>query len=88
VLLRSGDLNFTAKLTNIARGGAKLETSAPILAGANVIVCCGAIVAAARVVWRSPAAMGVDFNVELSEAQVGEQASRSLALAGLRNQRS
>jgi hypothetical protein len=59
-----------------------------MLPGAKVIVCCGAVVALAHVVWRSPEAMGVDFEVELSEAEVGEQTSRSLALAALRSHRS
>ena len=84
-LIRSGEMNFTAKMTNIARDGARLETSAPVLAGANVTVCCGSIDAAGRVIWRNAGVMGVNFDTRLSEAVVEEQVARSAALEILRS---
>jgi hypothetical protein len=78
-------MTFTAKVTNIARDGAKLETSAPVLAGANVTVCCGSIDAAARVIWRKADAMGLSFGTRLSDAVVDEQIARSAALKTVRS---
>jgi hypothetical protein len=82
-LIRVGEKTFTAKLTNIARGGAKFETSAPILAGAKLTVCCGAVVAEASVVWRNAEILGVNFDARLSDDQVQQQVTRSAALAAL-----
>jgi len=80
-IIRVGELSFTAKLANIGRGGAMLETAAPVLAGAPITLCCGTVVAEAAVIWRGPAGIGVNFDIPLTYAQVTEQVSRSAAVA-------
>ena len=84
VLIRLGDQNFTAKLANIGRGGAMLETAAPILVGATITMCCGTVTVDARIVWRKPGQIGVNFQTPLTDPQIQEQVLRSAARAGWR----
>lgn len=77
VLIRLGDENFTSRLANIGRGGAMLETAAPILAGAKITMCCGTVVAEAAVMWRKPGRIGVNFHMPLTDREIQEQISRS-----------
>ena len=81
-LIRMGELNFTARLANIGRGGAMLETAAPMLAGGELTICCGTIVTEAVVIWRRHGRIGVNFHAPITEGQVQEQVLRSAAHAG------
>jgi hypothetical protein len=80
-LIRVGEMSFTATLSNLGRGGAKLDTAAPTLVGAKVTLCCGTVVAEATVIWKRADTIGVNFDVPVSDALVLEQVSRSAALA-------
>ena len=80
-LIRLGGTSFTARLSNLGRGGAKLDTAAPTLVGAKVTLCCGTVVAEATVVWKKADTIGLNFDVPVSDTLVQEQVSRSAALA-------
>lgn len=82
--IQVGDEGFTAKLSNIVPGGAMLETSAPVVPGGRVRVRCGTISAEAQVIWWRSGRIGVKFLTPLTEAQVEEQLSRSVALQARR----
>jgi len=76
--------NFTARLANIAPGGAMLETEAEPDVGATAIFQCGTISAQATVIWRNPGKIGLSFIAPLTGSQVDEQISRGEALAARR----
>lgn len=82
--IASAGQNFTARLANIAPGGAMLETSAELDVGAAAIFQCGTIAAQATVIWTKPGKIGLSFLAPLAGSQVDEQISRGEALAARR----
>lgn len=80
-----GNQDFTAKLANIVRDGAMLETTAPLNVGKVATVRCGTITATATVVWKESHRVGVRFLSPLTDAEVEEQLSRSTAMAARRS---
>lgn len=83
--VRAGDRLFTAKLENITANGAMLETNAPVLAGAIVLMTCGTVAAYAEVIWSKAGRVGIKFQAPLSHAEVDEQLSRSAAIEARRS---
>jgi hypothetical protein len=75
---------FTARLANIAPGGAMLETLAEPEMGARMVLRCGTIAAEAKVIWKEPGILGVSFVSPLCEGDVDEQIARAEALAARR----
>lgn len=82
--VRMGDEEYGARIHNLAPGGAMIETAAPGLVGSLLTLSCGTITAGAAVVWRRDGRLGVGFGVPLTESQVSEQVSRSIAIASRR----
>jgi len=83
--VRSGLAQHNAKLLNVSRGGALIETATPLASGTHVRVDCGALQASGRVVWSSDGQAGVKFADVLCETLVCQQQSRSEAAARLRD---
>jgi hypothetical protein len=75
---------YSARMVNIERSGAMLETAAPVLAGASVVVHCGTVAAQAVVVWTGVGRIGVHFVSPLRLDEVEEQLSRARALVARR----
>ncbi len=82
VFVHAWGRQHSAKVHNLSRGGALLESPLPIPAGSHVLFNCGTIEALGMVVWKSATMFGVRFRRALDEESVAEQAERSDAAAG------
>jgi len=76
--------DFNAKLVNIERCGAMLETAAVVEAGSRVMLRCGTIDAEATVIWAESGGVGIRLLTRLTDSQIAEQLSRSAAMAARR----
>jgi hypothetical protein len=84
--VRSQD--YTAKMLNLVRSGAMVESSAPLETDSLVALRCGTVIVGATVVWSDSGRAGLKFATPLTDCQVSEQVARSLALSAYRNARS
>lgn len=75
-----GGRDYSARVLNIAPGGAMIECTASFPPAASFFLCCGSIAADAVIVWEKGGRCGVNFRVPLSERQVTEQLSRNDAI--------
>ena len=73
-----------ARLLNLSRGGALVETSKQPNAGSSVILNCGALRTRAKIVWTAGEKIGVRFLDPIPETAVEEQTRRSAAAATAR----
>lgn len=75
------DQDYSARILNIAPGGAMIECSASLPRDSSFLLRCGSIAANADVVWEKSGQFGIKFRSPLSERQVTEQLSRNDAIA-------
>jgi hypothetical protein len=75
---------FSARLLNLARTGALIETSQTLPANRAIVVHCGTVAAPAIATWAKGNRFGVTFVCPLTEAQFKEQLARSAPLAFMR----
>lgn len=71
---------YSARIINIALGGAMIECAASFPAAASFVLRCGSIAADSTVVWQKGGWYGVNFRSPLSEEQVREQLTRNNAI--------
>lgn len=83
-IVSAGDQDYSARIVNIAPGGAMIETSAVLHAGMPVLLRCGSIFAQAVVIWSSGCQTGVNFDVPLSDRELAEQLARTAAMSSRR----
>lgn len=81
VLVHAWGRPHNAKVHNLSRGGALLESPLPIPAGNHVLFNCGSIEALGTVVWKSATKFGVRFRKAIDEELVSQQVARSEAAA-------
>ena len=84
VLVHAWGRPHSARVHNLSRGGALLESPLPIPAGNHVLFNCGAIEALGTVVWKSATRFGVRFRNAIDEELVSQQVARSEAAASCR----
>lgn len=72
--------DYSARLLNIAHGGAMIECAASFPPAASFLLRCGSISAGAVIVWEKGGRYGVSFRSPLSDRQVTEQLSRNGAI--------
>lgn len=85
IMLEGGTYNV--RLTNLAHGGASIETLVPLQLNSTMTLHCGTIIVGAVVAWATDFQIGVKFETPLTDAQVSEQVSRTLAIASRRELR-
>jgi hypothetical protein len=83
-IIQTGDQRYSARVGNIQRSGALLETRARLLVRTSAIFCCGSVAAEMEVAWADQGRLGVSFVRPFSEHELQELLSRSKALAALR----
>jgi hypothetical protein len=71
----------SARLLNVAAGGAMIETGAELTAGTRIRFSCGTIRVDAVAVWVRRGKCGIKFYSPVADWQLTEQVSRSDALA-------
>lgn len=81
VLVHAWGRPHNAKVHNLSRGGALLESPLPIPAGNHILFNCGSIEALGTVVWKSATKFGVRFRKALDEELLTQQVARSEAAA-------
>lgn len=81
VLVHAWGRPHNAKVHNLSRGGALLESPLPIPAGNHVLFNCGSIEALGTVVWKSATKFGVRFRNAIDEELILQQVARSEAAA-------
>ena len=82
--LRLDTRDYTAKILNFVRGGAMLESSAPVEIASRVMLRCGTVAINATVIWSEGGRIGINFETPLTDIQVNEHVLRSTALAARR----
>lgn len=80
VYLELAGQKFSARLVNLARSGALIETTATFATESAMIFQCGTVTAAATVVWVEANRCGLTFLRPLTTREIHEQLSRSIAL--------
>jgi hypothetical protein len=75
----------SARLINIAAGGAMIETEATLATGTRFRFSCGTIRVDAVAVWSREGKSGIKFYVPVADWQLTEQLSRSDALVRRRD---
>lgn len=70
--IRIDDQQFTAKLTNVVHGGARLESSGLFAVGAKATIHCGMFAADAIIIWQACGKLGVRFTTPLTDAELDE----------------
>ncbi|HET9429514.1 MAG TPA: PilZ domain-containing protein [Allosphingosinicella sp.] len=80
-----GGKDYSARILNLAHGGALIECSAPFPPEASLFLRCGSIAVDSRIVWEKGGQYGVNFQCPLSEEQVKEQLSRNNAIVSLQS---
>jgi hypothetical protein len=75
----------SARLLNVAAGGAMIETGAELAAGTRLRFSCGTIRVDAVAVWLRQSQCGIKFYTPVADWQLAEQVSRSDALARRRD---
>ena len=73
-------LKFNARLVNLGRSGALIETSEMLATETAIILRCGTIAVAAIAIWGRGHRFGLRFVCPLTSAQIQEQLSRRTAL--------
>ena len=87
-LMFFGGTKYPVNIVNIAADGAMIESSAALLLGAQMVVTCGTINVAARVIRLcSSRQFGIRFARSLSASKLEEQISRSFAISSRREKR-
>lgn len=79
-IIRLSGQEYSARIVNIAPGGAMIECSASFPPAASFFLRCGSIAADAIVVWEKSGRYGVNFRSSLSEEQMLEQLTRHEAI--------
>ena len=87
VLVNLSGCQRTAKLHNLSRGGAMVETAAALARGSRLVLSCGTIEANATVVWHDGQTFGLRFAAPVNDAVIRQQIDRSQAMASLRTVR-
>ena len=80
-------LQHSARVHNLSRGGAMIETAARIYVGATIQLSCGTIDTTGTIVWQRNDRFGVKFLSQVEENQVVQQLYRSDAAADRRRKR-
>lgn len=83
--LQSGGVRQSVRILDLSSGGAKLDCQTGLQAGTAVVLDCGMLRCEAVVRWENGGAMGIRFDRELTEREVGALADRSTALAARMN---
>lgn len=78
---------YSARILNVAMGGALLECSAPLTPAAQIFLRCGSIAADSVVIWQNGSQFGVNFRFPLREEQVAEQLARNNAIVSRQGRR-
>ena len=78
---------YSARILNVAMGGALLECSAPLTPAAQIFLRCGSIAADSVVIWQNGSQFGVNFRFPLREEQVAEQLARNNAIISRQDKR-
>lgn len=76
--------NYSARVLNIAPGGALIECSASFPPAVVFLLRCGSIAAESIVIWEKDGQFGLSFRTPLSEQQITEQLSRNGAMCSRR----
>ena len=76
-----GEERYPVQLLDLSPGGAKLKGAKVFSAGTKVKLDCGTLGRSAVVRWQNGDQMGICFDAELNEREVGVQVQRSKALA-------
>jgi hypothetical protein len=79
--LEVGGSQQSARLHNIAAGGAMIDTAAELATGTRLRFSCGTIRVDAVTVWSRQGKAGLKFFTPVVDWQLAEQVSRSDALA-------
>jgi hypothetical protein len=90
VLVEAHGRQYSARLANLSRIGAMIETNDSLPPGTNVKFQCGTIDTRATVIWVAtglPARAGLKFVAPVDEADVTYQITRSTAAADRRERR-
>jgi hypothetical protein len=69
------------QIVDLSAGGAKLHCTARLPTGTKVILDCGTLSRAAEVRWQNGPQLGLCFDSELDDREVGALIARSEALA-------
>jgi hypothetical protein len=80
-IIEADGQRYSARLANVHRSGALLETRAALSAGTLATFQCGSIAAEALIAWSEQGRIGVTFVPPLSQQELQELFSRSRALA-------
>jgi len=78
---------LSARLINLGRSGALIETSGIMDIGSAMVFHCGAVAVDAVATWVKGNRFGITFTSPLTNEQVQEQLSRGIALASRWEQR-
>lgn len=82
-----GGERLSVRIVDLSAGGAKLECSTSPAAGASVTLHCGTFHQAGRIRWSAGGALGISFDGQLDEIEVGALVDRSNALDAWRSAR-
>jgi len=80
----------SAQLHNLSRGGAMIQSAAPVHVRDHIKLSCGTIETHGRVAWVRNGCFGVEFRQPIDEEQIVRQLSRSEAVMtrrGLRDEK-
>jgi PilZ domain-containing protein len=77
----------SAQLHNLSRGGAMIQSAAPVKACDQIVLSCGTIEARGRVVWTKLGGFGVEFDCPLDDEEITRQLDRSDAVMSRRDLR-
>src|SRR5580765_4916991 len=72
-----GEERYSVQLLDLSPGGAKLKGAKVFSAGTKVKLDCGTLGRSAVVRWQNGDQMGISFDAELNEREVGVQVQRS-----------
>jgi hypothetical protein len=77
----------SAQLHNLSCGGAMVQSAAPVHTREPIVMSCGSIEVAGRVVWVKGGCFGVEFHTEIADEQILRQLHRSEAIVNRRELR-
>ena len=83
--MQAGEKRHSVHLLDLSAGGAKVNCTATVPAGASVILDCGTFAGTAVVRWQNGALLGLCFDSELDSREVSALIDRSKALAARMN---
>jgi len=79
VFLESAGTQLSARLANLSRSGALVESSATLPAGSHVLFNCGTIQSHGVIVWKSDQQCGIRFTSHIEEGRMVQQVERAQA---------